>query len=279
MPGTTMETTTAVAVVALAAVVPAAADPADPPPGNEHASVRMVCSTDALVPGGETLLGLTFEVEEGWHLYWRNNGDSGMPITFDFEAPQGVEIGEARWPVPERYPQMGFLLDYILEDEVTLVFPVRASAELGAESIRITADVRWLVCEEMCLPGEQEVSLDLPVRASARPSPDAGLLSSAARRMPVPMDDYGPDRVRSSWSGNELVMVVPGATALTFYPYESETLQPEDMVERGTVTGNVLRIAYPAKVEDAPSVAGVLEVDRGGKKESVIVDVPGPGAG
>ena len=59
-------------LVLLLAVVPAVAQEAP-------ATVRAVPFVDAVVPGEAFDVGVLFEMEPGWHVYWRDPGDAGDP--------------------------------------------------------------------------------------------------------------------------------------------------------------------------------------------------------
>ena len=74
----------------------------DQGPAMTHVRVEMGLDRSAIPPGGGATIGVRFVIEDGWHLYWRNNGDSGLPIGVTFEAPEGVRIGPIQWPAPER---------------------------------------------------------------------------------------------------------------------------------------------------------------------------------
>ena len=38
---------------------------------------------------------------EGWHSYWKNPGDTGIPTEIDWQMPEGFHVGELRWPTPK----------------------------------------------------------------------------------------------------------------------------------------------------------------------------------
>src|SRR5688572_24226696 len=62
--------------------------PADP---GHPARVRLVSERSALLPGQTNYIGLAFDIDPGWHLYWHGASDSGMPITFTLDLPAGVQ--------------------------------------------------------------------------------------------------------------------------------------------------------------------------------------------
>jgi thiol:disulfide interchange protein DsbD len=150
------------------------------------ARVSLLAEEDAVAPGSSFTVGLHFELEEHWHVYWRNPGASGLPVTIDWDLPPGFEAGPIEWPAPEAIP-LGGLVNYGYEDEVLLAVEMRAPADLAAgRDISLRAEADWLICKEACLPGSASLSLELPVRPAAevRPSGDADRFAAARARLP-----------------------------------------------------------------------------------------------
>src|SRR5208282_5675213 len=116
---------------------------------------------------GQTLdLGLRFQLDKGWHIYWVNPGDSGEPPRVEWQLPAGLTAGAIEWPTPRRF-ESGTIVDYGYEDAVLLIVPLQAAANLPTQQpIRIDANVKLLVCShEMCVPGKAELSLTLPIKS------------------------------------------------------------------------------------------------------------------
>ncbi len=86
-------------VVALALVGAAAAFAA--PVKTEHVEAELVADRAALVPGGELTVALRLAIAPGWHTYWRNPGDSGLPTTIAWQLPAGITAGPIEWPAPQ----------------------------------------------------------------------------------------------------------------------------------------------------------------------------------
>jgi thiol:disulfide interchange protein DsbD len=78
-------------------------------------------------------------------------------------------------------------VDYGYEDAVMLIVPVRAEASLAAQqSARLGAEVRVLICREMCVPGKAQLSLSVPIK-SQPPMPDTrtiDLFAAARKSLP-----------------------------------------------------------------------------------------------
>ena len=76
-----------------------------------HVEAELVAAKTALVPGEPLTVALRLGVEKGWHTYWRNPGDSGLPTTLEWKLPNGVSAGPIEWPAPRLLPA-GPLLNY-----------------------------------------------------------------------------------------------------------------------------------------------------------------------
>ncbi len=191
------------------------------PDDKEHARVRLVCETKTLTPGRTAWLGLHFEIDAQWHLYWNGLNDSGFAPKFTADFPSGFVAGETLWPAPRRLAQPGDILDHIYEKEVTLLIPVKVpkDAKPGTE-VEFRGSVEWLVCHEVCLPGDAQVKLMVAVGTpedDKLASPDAPHFAKARQRVPKPVPKEAPPfSVRRS--EEHVFIQAKGATELAFYP-------------------------------------------------------------
>jgi DsbC/DsbD-like thiol-disulfide interchange protein len=152
-----------------------------------HGTLELVSENQWFAPGHTIRLGLHFQLEKGWHIYWENPGDSGEPPSVKWQLPAGVKADEIEWPTPRRLGTSS-IVDFGYEDDVMLIVPLRAGVGAAAPgprggSAQLTGEVKVLVCREMCIPGKAQVSLTLPVK-SQPPAPDAqtAALFAAARK-------------------------------------------------------------------------------------------------
>jgi DsbC/DsbD-like thiol-disulfide interchange protein len=143
-----------------------------------------------LADGEKFDVGLYFQLEKGWHIYWVNPGDSGEPPRVDWHLPAGLTAGAIEWPTPRRLEDSSSIVDYGYEDSVLLIVPMQADPKLAAErTIPLVADVKLLVCShDMCIPGKAQLSLTLPIEAhaSAGYSQYAGLFADTRKTFPRP---------------------------------------------------------------------------------------------
>src|SRR6266550_3457301 len=148
-----------------------------------HGTVDLVAENQWIAPGSRIYFGLNFHLEKGWHIYWFNPGDSGQPPRVDWHLPAELSEGEIEWPTPRRLGT-STIVDFGYDGAVMLLVPVRASSTLPTSQVaQIAADLRVLVCREICFPGKANISLALPTK-SMPPEVDArsSELFTAARK-------------------------------------------------------------------------------------------------
>ena len=156
-----------------------------------HTSVSLVAEHESWPAGGTLWLGLRMVMDDGWHVYWRNPGDSGLAPSIELRLPEGWQAGEVRWPYPERIVS-GPLASYGYEREVLLAVPVTVPATQNPAPVQISAQVSWLACQVDCLPGEAELSLVLPptlAQESPRPSGQAPLFEQTRLLWPFELPE------------------------------------------------------------------------------------------
>src|SRR3984957_9522576 len=101
----------ATALFAAPMVAPMSAVAQDVPDDGPHATVTLVAETKTIAPGQKLHVALIQKIQKGWHTYWVNPGDSGLPTTIDWKLPEGLAAGDIQWPAPKRIP-FGPLMSY-----------------------------------------------------------------------------------------------------------------------------------------------------------------------
>src|SRR4051812_22367010 len=88
-----------------------------------HVTAELVAEPTAFVPGTTATVALRLAIEPGWHTYWRNPGESGLPTTLAWRLPPGYAAGDILWPAPRALPA-GPLVNYGYEGEVFHLVPL-----------------------------------------------------------------------------------------------------------------------------------------------------------
>ncbi len=122
--------------------------------------ITLISETYAIRKGDEILIGIKFELEEGWHTYWENPGDAGEGATIDWVLPKGLKASEILWPGPERIP-VDPLMTFGYNDEVVLLTRITSDEELTFPA-KIQANVSWFTCKDICIP--QEGNIDVVIQ-------------------------------------------------------------------------------------------------------------------
>jgi len=154
-----------------------------------HGTLELIAENEWIGAGHEFHLGLHFQLEKGWHIYWVNPGDSGEPPRVTWQLPADLSAGPMEWPAPRRLETSPNIVDFGYEDAVMLIAPMHADTSVIAErSARLGAEVTVLVCREICLSSKAQLSLILPIK-SRQPAPDArtsALFDATRKSLPRP---------------------------------------------------------------------------------------------
>ena len=121
-------------------------------------------------------VGVRLEMQEGWHTYWENPGDSGSPFEAKWNVDEGVIIENVDWPTPVTIPYPP-LMTFGYEGDV--VFPFKVFRSLESELSSISVDFDFLICADICIPEKASLTLDL---SSATPNV---LVNKAIQQLPL----------------------------------------------------------------------------------------------
>ncbi|MFC5345752.1 protein-disulfide reductase DsbD family protein [Brevundimonas staleyi] len=253
------------------------------PQRTERIEAELVSMSQWAAPGSTAIVAIRQQIEPGWHTYWRNPGDSGGATTLDWTLPGGVTAGDIVWPLPERQ-RLQALMNYGYQGRVYLPVPMEIPADARpGTTIPLVVTALFLVCsDEMCVPDELTLRLNLPVREGAAPmDPTHGAaIQSVVETAPRPAGiearvTLEGGVLRLTATGGSLVGLKPGRA--WFFPFDSGTIahaapQPGERGPQG-VTLNLTQGGRVATMGLNGPVAGVLATDDGAWE---IEATPGP---
>jgi DsbC/DsbD-like thiol-disulfide interchange protein len=144
---------------------------------DSHSAVRLLAGSRS---GAVLLGGIAFQLQPGWHTYWRNPGDSGVPPRIDFGKSENIEAVTILWPAPTKFADGsgGISLGY----QKQVVLPLRIVAKNADKPVMLRADINYAVCEKLCIPVEASAELAFTSVASTEDS----ALSAALDTVPKP---------------------------------------------------------------------------------------------
>ena len=145
-----------------------------------NSDLSLVAESNALRQGGTTTVALRITMEPGWHTYWTNPGDAGLPLAAQWRLPAGVTVSRLQFPTPHLLPQPP-LMSYGYEREVLVLADVAVSSTIPiGTALTLAADVDFLVCADVCLPASGHV--EWTTRAVSESSPSRYAPAIAATR-------------------------------------------------------------------------------------------------
>lgn len=146
----------------------------------DHTRLRLISQTDGVGDGTSVVLGLHFQMNDHWKIYWRSPGDAGFPPSFELDGSTNAQGATIHWPLPERFSVLGFeTLGYT--DEVVL--PITLALKQPGDPLFVTLEVSYLACAEICIPYDSVLTLALPASA-ATPSDETHLLNRFQTQVP-----------------------------------------------------------------------------------------------
>jgi thiol:disulfide interchange protein/DsbC/DsbD-like thiol-disulfide interchange protein len=251
-----------------------------------HVEAELVAERTAAVPGQPLTVALRLKMAPGWHTYWQNPGDSGLPTTLAWTLPAGVAAGPLQWPAPRALPT-GPLVNYGYEGEVLLSTQLTIPADaVPGRTLALAARADWLVCKEVCIPEGADLALDVPVALQSDPYPQwGGAIAATRAALPAPLREW---KVAARGDGQRVLLSVtppsgaPDPGALHFFPaaeghIEASGPQVVTRSEKGA-----LELALPVANQLAGGftrVDGVLTAangfaDAGARVAAATIDVP-----
>ena len=243
----------------------------------------LVAAQTSIQPGQAFEAAVRMQHRDGWHSFWKNAG-TGLPTKIKWELPAGWSASEFRWPVPHLVrDREGNITGHGYEGLLYLPLTLTPPADLRTgTTVELKGMVRWLMCETVCVPGKQEVSLQLPVSAdaaAANAEVQAGIASMSMSQSPEGWTLAANEDSNGSGAGTIVLHIAAGSAISEphFFPEQSFIAyqQPQTVASRGNRA--LLKMTVdPEETRSADAgLRGVLAyTDAQGKYRGVDVDVP-----
>jgi DsbC/DsbD-like thiol-disulfide interchange protein len=155
----------------------------------QHVRASLLAEVKTVKPGETFDVGVLLEIDPEWHIYWENPGESGSPTVAKISGPAGVTVGAVRYPLPMAFTQPGGIKGLGYEDQVMLIARVIVPKDWPVgKDIDLSADVSWLNCKDICLPGRAKVNASVAVGAK-REVDNTQEFATWKPRLPLEGDD------------------------------------------------------------------------------------------
>lgn len=175
------------AMVWLALMLPTHAAESEP-----HVSAistaRLISAENGVLPDTRYIsAGLAITLEDTWKTYWRSPGEVGLPPEITWDGSENIADVQVLFPAPTRFRAFG-IENFGYEKAVT--FPLKVTLAEPGLPARLNAQANLLVCADICVPEQFDLSLPLPARSGVD-SASAGLIAVAAAQVPEAPETRG----------------------------------------------------------------------------------------
>jgi len=124
------------------------------------AEARLVANSFSSEKDSIISLGVLINLQDDWHIYWRNPGDSGLPTDIEIILPNGITVSEIKFPIPKIFASEE-IVNYGYGHQVLFLFDVNVPENYSLEEINISAKINSLICKEMCKAFDTTVTITL----------------------------------------------------------------------------------------------------------------------
>ncbi len=234
-----------------------------------RAEAELISERTSVLPGETVFIALKMTMDPGWHIYWRNAGDAGLPpqlILKDTASIAEGALGEMMWPLPKLLPVVdGEIMDYGYDDKAVFALPLTVPAD-AAGAVRIEAVADYLICESICIPETADVSLVLAVGEPVENVPAGDLIGAWIAKVPGPFEGEARiDDAASPWTLSlSLAGGFPEGAGVRFFPFEHEISHPAEQPQRVGPNGASLLLTPDRAGKVGEALEGIIRVDAPG---------------
>jgi thiol:disulfide interchange protein DsbD len=195
-------------------------------------------------------VGVRLEMQEGWHTYWENPGDSGSPFDAQWNVDQGIIVENVEWPTPVTIPYPP-LMTFGYEGDV--VFPFKVFRAIDSNLSKINLEFDFLICADICIPEKASLSLDLSTAL-----PDS-LVDEAVKSLPA---DF--IQTQSVVEGDHLTIKFKSSQPVSnayLFPREDNLFAYTSTQKWNRLSEDTYEIAVPILNDEVGSFSGILRIN------------------
>jgi len=232
--------------------------------GPSHVKAELISEVSELEPGQTIWVSIRLNMDDHWHIYWHNVGDTGLETALEWNLPAGLTAGPIQWPFPERIVEDPLVV-YGYHGQIDLLVPITVSENVTVgDRVKLETTISWLVCAEVCIPGDAILSLDLPVSAESKINKQTvELFADARSKLPLQQSDWQFSALRKDGFLNIQAKAPEwfrdSLGEIDFFPYQSGLVKyaaEQSSEQDGSLYTLQVPLAADAQVPD--TIRGVL---------------------
>lgn len=243
--------------------------------GKPLVNASIVCGTRSF--SKTFIIGVKLRVADGWHTYWKNPGDSGLPFEAEVDDSSGYVVKEVQFPTPKRFEGDGSI-SYGYDDSVVFLLRVKSPENTIGKIPKFKLKTSWLVCKNICLPGSATLEFDANDMSGDVLADGKKLIDRWTARMPQPGAGFNLENTNAvtTPTKNGLLLkvdflgVAPG-TVTEFYPEDIPGFVLDLAGMKFTDSGFELSMERSDKDAAFTVIHGVAKIDTQGYSVTIPV--------
>ena len=237
-----------------------------------HAKIELLVETNEIVANEDFVIGIKFEIEPGWHIYWKNPGDSGLPAEIEWKNTESIEFKKFLWPSPQKTPEQT-LMTYGYYNEVVLpaIFSVDSDYIKNGSSI---FEIDFLICEKICIPEKAVIDFDLSSYSDDDIQVSREILSLWYNELPINFDRKLLVEASNNYFSIEWENKNNDITQAYFFPENKGLIKYSSKQDFYNLENSTkLIVERPSKYSNnAKNAIGVLEIQFANTKQTYQID-------
>lgn len=223
---------------------------------------------------GENQIAVKLKIKQGWHIYWKNPGDSGLPTEFVWELPDNVSISEPYFPAPKKIP-FSDMANYGYENEVLILFNLIIDDNYINDKIKLNVKINRLVCKEECIAEKSDEEKEFKIDNSEIKSDNFALFQKFSEQLPEKIEL----KAESQILNNSMLLKIYSLENIKnaeFFPYQSGIyMHGAEQNFKTTENGFSLILTLDKfRIDEPESLNGVLVTEKDKQKRYYEINVP-----
>lgn len=217
---------------------------------------------DSIIP-----LGVLINLQDDWHIYWRNPGDSGLPTDIELDLPKGITASEIKFPIPQIFASVE-IVNYGYEHQVLFLFELNIPRDFKSKELTISAKINSLICKEMCKAFDTTVAITLDLSKDFIAGRTISSLFESTEKM-LPKLNQNLNIIAELKANNTYLKVFvdenekQSINIIQFYPYEEGVFR-NSVRQNITQKDNYFEILLEPdqyRVEEPSSLRGLIIIE------------------
>ncbi len=231
------------------------------------AKARIVRNSYSADKDSSIQIGILIELANGWHIYWKNPGDSGIPTSIEWNISQEVQFTQMKWPIPKAFEFDG-LVSYGYENQVLFITDIILLNNDNSQILNISVKIRSLLCKDICIPFDTTVNFTIDTQADYSVDETiTGLFDWTNKNLPIINDNKG---LSAKIKSEQIYLHIDEASdcysnsgSMNFIPYENglfKNSSSQNLVRDKNYIELVLE-SDPFRIKDPKELYGLLITD------------------